>query len=204
MVRAQLRGRGIRDEAVLAAMETTPRELFVPPDLADQAYADRALPLGSGQTISQPYMVARMTEALEPRPGDRVLEVGTGSGYQAAVLSRLVDRVYSVERKPELAEGARERLARMGVENVEIRVADGSGGWPEKGPYQGIVVTAAAPEVPEALVEQLDPDGGRLVIPVGDRSLQQLTRVKRTGDDVETAGLLACRFVPLLGEGGWS
>jgi len=204
MVERQLRGRGIRDEAVLAVMASLPRDLFVPPDLRSQAYSDDALPIASGQSISQPYMVARMTELLEPRPGTRVLEVGTGSGYQAAVLAALGCSVISVERHAALADAARARLDNLGLAGaVTVVVGDGSVGWPEKAPFDGIVVTAAAPAVPKTLQAQLA-DGGRLVIPVGPRRRQELILIVRHGDALERRECGACVFVPLVGKSGFS
>lgn len=203
MVDRQLRGRGIRSEAVLSVMETVPRERFLPESQRHQAYRDQALPLASGQTVSQPYMVAVMTEALSLEASDKVLEVGTGSGYQTAVLSPLASEVYSVERLPELAGRAEEILGELGCGNVRIRVGDGSLGWPEQAPFHAILVTAGAPRAPGSLKAQLSPQGGRLVVPVGDRFLQELIRITRTGDDFRSEKLLACRFVPLLGEEGW-
>jgi protein-L-isoaspartate(D-aspartate) O-methyltransferase len=194
--------RGIGDERVLKAIAAVPRELFVPDELRRQAYADRALPIGSGQTISQPYMVATIAEALELEGGERVLDVGTGSGYQAAVLAELAAEVVSIERVPELAEEARETLARAGYANVEIRVGDGTLGVPERGPYEGIAVAAAAPAVPEALYEQLAP-GGRLVVPVGTRSDQWLEIVTRGEHGPDRRRTVPCRFVPLLGSEGF-
>jgi protein-L-isoaspartate(D-aspartate) O-methyltransferase len=203
MVQLHLRGRGIRDEAVLAAMAAVPRELFVPEAESHRAYRDEALPIGSGQTISQPYMVARMSELIEPRPGMLVLEVGTGSGYQAAVLSTAGCRVVSVERYESLAETARIRLAQLSLSgHVRVEVGDGSLGWPPDAPYEGIVVTAAAPAVPEALRSQLA-DGGRLVVPVGPRNRQELVLVTRTGEDFTERRCGACVFVPLVGAGGF-
>jgi protein-L-isoaspartate(D-aspartate) O-methyltransferase len=202
MVERQLRGCGIRAANVLEAMGQVPREAFVPPHEESQAYADGALPIEHGQSISQPYMVALMTEALELSGVERVLEVGTGSGYQAAVLARLCAQVYSIERIAELAESARERLAALGVGRVEITVGDGTLGWPEHAPYDGIIVTAGAPEAPAPLVEQLG-EGGRLVIPVGDRYTQMLRVFTKRGGAVRERGLCACKFVPLLGEHGW-
>lgn len=203
MVDKQLRARGIQDERVLGAMGHVPREHFLPPRRRRDAYRDRAVPLSGGQTMSQPYMVAVMTEALRPALEHRILEVGTGSGYQAAVLALLVNDVLSIERIPELAAEARRRLDDLGLVNVRVRTGDGTLGWPEEAPFHGIVVTAAAPGVPARLKAQLDPRGGRLVLPVGDRSLQQLTVVERDGDTYRQTELLACRFVPLLGEDGW-
>lgn len=204
MVARQLRRRGVRDERVLEAMATTPRELFVPGVPTSLAYDDRALPIDAGQTISQPYMVARMTELLRVKPGDRVLEIGTGSGYQAAVLARLGAKVTSIERLPDLAEGARAALRKVGIEGVDVRVGDGSIGEPEGAPWDGIVVTAAAPAIPAALREQLGV-GARLVIPVGPRYQQDLVVVERRGpNDWQEWSDGAVVFVPLVGEGGWS
>jgi len=197
MVAQQLQRRGIRDQRVLEAMATTPREAFVPGVPASLAYDDRALPIDAGQTISQPYMVARMTELLRVEPGDRILEIGTGSGYQAAVLAKLGAKVTSIERLPDLAEAARERLRGLGIDGVDVRVGDGSTGDPDGAPWDGIVVTAAAPAIPMALREQLDPDGGRLVIPVGD-DVQELRLLTRRGGSFEERRLLPVRFVPLV------
>jgi protein-L-isoaspartate(D-aspartate) O-methyltransferase len=203
MVAKQLARRGIRDDRVLEAMATTPREAFVPGVPTSVAYDDRALPIDSGQTISQPYMVARMTELLEVEPGDRILEIGTGSGYQAAVLARLGALVTSIERHPDLAETARERLAGQGITGVDVRVGDGSVGAPDGAPWDGIIVTAAAPAIPDALREQLA-IGARLVIPVGPRYQQDLLIVERTADaDWDEWSDGAVVFVPLVGEGGW-
>lgn len=203
MVQHQLRGRGICDEAVLAAMAAVPRDLFVPPDVLTYAYSDDALPIEANQTISQPYIVAQMTELLEPRPGMRVLEVGTGSGYQAAVLATIGCRVVTIERHAELALTAAARLARLGLGDlVRIGVGDGSLGRPEEAPFEGIVVTAAAPAVPAALRAQLA-EGGRLVVPVGSRDLQELLTVVRHGDDFEERPCGSCIFVPLVGAGGF-
>ena len=203
MVERQLRGRGIRDENVLAVMAQVPRELFVPAETLSRAYLDGALQIAAGQTISQPYMVAQMTELLELRPGMRVLEVGTGSGYGAAVLAGLGASVISVERHPELAEAARSHLASLGWGDVRVVVGDGSLGWPADAPFDGIVVTAAAPRIPAALPAQL-PDGGRLVVPVGMRGRQELMLVVRRGDSFEERTCGPCVFVPLIGEGGFA
>jgi protein-L-isoaspartate(D-aspartate) O-methyltransferase len=205
MVERQLKARGIRDPAVLAAMRDVPREEFVPPELAGNACDDNPLPIGEGQTISQPYMVAYMTEALEPSPGDRVLEIGTGSGYAAAVLSRVVAEVYTVERIAVLAEAARERLARLGYPNIHVYVGDGSLGWPAHAPYNAIVVTAGAPRVPQPLLDQLT-IGGRLVVPVGpDLRLQTLVRVRRVSEtEFRRENHFGVMFVPLIGEAGWN
>ncbi|MEW5992651.1 MAG: protein-L-isoaspartate(D-aspartate) O-methyltransferase [Chloroflexota bacterium] len=204
MVADQLRRRGIADERVLAVMGDLPRERFLPPRYEDLAYADAAAPIDEGQTISQPYIVALMTELLRVAPGDRILEIGTGSGYQAAVLAGLGAKVTSIERFPALAEAARQRLAGLGIEGVEIRVADGSAGDPAGAPWDGIVVTAAAPAVPGPLREQLA-IGARLVIPVGGRWDQQLLVIERRGpaDWSETSGG-AVVFVPLVGEQGYA
>lgn len=205
MVQTQIADRGVRDERVLEAMRTVPREAFVPDHLAGQAYRDHPLPIDEGQTISQPYVVAWMIAALEPQPGDRVLEIGTGSGYAAAVLSRVVDEVYTVERFPALARQAGQRLERLGYLNVLVRAGDGTLGWPELAPYDGIVVAAGGPEVPRPLLGQLAP-GGRLVIPVGPRpDLQRLIRVTRLRDGrLREEDLGAVRFVPLVGAQGWA
>jgi protein-L-isoaspartate(D-aspartate) O-methyltransferase len=207
MVERQLRSREIADARVLEVMGRVPREAFVSGPgrrRPEEAYRDSALPVGRGQTLSQPYMVARMTEALMPSEDDRLLEIGTGTGYQTAVLAHLVAEVWSVERDPVLAEEARERLDHLGLlDRVRLRVGDGSLGWPEGAPFDGILVTAGAPDVPNALKEQLV-DGGRLVVPVGPRESQVLLRITRRGDEFEAESLLECRFVPLVGEGGWS
>jgi protein-L-isoaspartate(D-aspartate) O-methyltransferase len=204
MVASQLRRRGIADERVLRAMSTIPRELFVPETQRRDAYADEALPIPAGQTISQPYMVAWMTELLNPRPGQRILEIGTGSGYQTAILAILGGAIVSIERQPELAAAARERLVRLGLGGaVDVRVGDGSMGDPMGAPFDGIVVTAAAPSIPTPLREQLSPAGGRLVIPVGDRARQDLLLIVRTGDEWIERNEGPCVFVPLVGEAGF-
>ncbi len=203
MVAAQLRGRGIADDRVLEAMQAIPRDRFIDTWLRHRAYADEAVPIDAGQTISQPYVVARMTELLDPQPGDRILELGTGSGYQAAVLAWLGADVRTIERHAELARSARERLDALGLgDRVDIRVADGSLGDPAGAPYDGIVVTAAAPAIPAALREQLA-DGGRLVIPVGPRDQQVLIVAVRHGDDWIETPHGAVVFVPLIGPGGF-
>jgi protein-L-isoaspartate(D-aspartate) O-methyltransferase len=203
MVERQLRARGIADERVLAAMGVVPRERFVPEVERDQAYADRALPIDAGQTISQPYIVARMSELLRVAPGEHVLEIGTGSGYQAAVLAEMGCRVTSIERSIMLADTARERLAALGyLDRVDIKIGDGSLGMPDGAPWDGILVTASAPAVPAALREQLAA-GRRLIIPVGDWSIQDLMVVERDGDEWREWSDGPCRFVPLRGAGGW-
>ena len=202
MVEIQLRHRGIRDERVLEAMFQVPRHEFVPSTLVRAAYDDRPLPLGEAETISQPYIVAAMTEAADVQPGDKALEVGTGSGYQAAILAYLGARVYTIERNVVLANSARERLVHLGYDGVEVIVGDGSEGYPPAAPYAVILVTAAAPLVPPALVEQLA-EGGRLVIPVGNLYHQDLLlNLKRAGQ-VKTRVLDPCQFVPLIGKAGW-
>jgi protein-L-isoaspartate(D-aspartate) O-methyltransferase len=202
MVREQQRRGGITDPRVLDAMGSVPREEFVPEALRDDAYDERALPITDGQTISQPVMVATMTEALRLSPGDRVLEIGTGSGYQAAVLRHLVDHVVTLERIEHLAEVARATLDRLGIDGVEVHCADGSLGWPDGAPYDAIVVTAGAPRVPDALVGQLA-QGGRLVIPVGPRGNEQLVRVTLTVQGPRREQLGPVAFVPLIGDEGW-
>jgi protein-L-isoaspartate(D-aspartate) O-methyltransferase len=204
MISRQLRARGIVDERVLAGMAVVPRERFVPTESRDLAYADQAVSIGSGQTISQPWMVAMMSQLLDPPPGGRVLEIGTGSGYQAAVLAAIGCSVLGIERLPQLAEAARERIEALGFgDRVEIRVGDGSLGAPREAPWPRIIVAAAAPAVPDALVAQLA-DGGRLVIPVGGRWEQDLVLVERRGADLVTTNHGPCVFVPLLGAGAWA
>lgn len=198
---AHLRREGIADERVLAAIGATPRERFVPPDLVDEAYEDRALPIPSGQTISQPFVVARMSELLEPSPADRVLEIGTGSGYQTAILARLVREVVSVEWHADLAEAARGRLASLGIANVRVVVGDGTNGFAAAAPYDRVLITAAAPGVPRPVVEQCVP-GARIVAPVGDRDLQELT-VYVLEDGLRARRAEPVKFVPLLGEHGF-
>lgn len=203
MVRDQLERRSISDASVLDAMRSVPRERFIPAEARSRAYQDHALAIGEAQTISQPYMVAAMTEALHPGSGDRVLEIGTGSGYQAAVLAHLAAEVFTVERIERLADRARRLLEELGVGNVRFKVGDGTLGWPEEAPFDGILVTAASPSAPDPLMDQLEPEGGRLVIPVGDRNLQELVRIERRGTQYTTERLMGCRFVPLLGQEGW-
>jgi protein-L-isoaspartate(D-aspartate) O-methyltransferase len=204
MLSRDLAGRGIYDPKVLAAMRLVPREEFVPAELKEQAYGDYPLPIDEGQTISQPYIVAYMAECLELSPADRVLEIGTGSGYSAAVLSRIAAEVYTVERLASLARCAWERIMRLGYDNIRIFVGDGTLGWPGMAPYDAIIVTAGAPRVPKSLLEQLAV-GGRLVLPVGpDRLGQTLIRVRRKDEDEYLEErLLAVQFVPLVGAEGW-
>jgi protein-L-isoaspartate(D-aspartate) O-methyltransferase len=203
MVDRQLVGRGIRDRRVLDAMRSVPRHVFVPESVRDSAYEDGPLPIGEGQTISQPYMVAITCQRAALRGSERVLEVGAGSGYQAAVLGALAREVVAVERVAGLAALARVNLAAAGVTNVTIVHGDGTLGWPDRAPYDAIVVAAAAPSVPRALVEQLA-IGGRLVLPVGTRFMQELTVVERRPDGLHQIGGDPCVFVPLLGEQGWA
>ncbi len=197
----QIRLRGVTDPAVLAALEAVPRHLFVPAGERGKAYADHPLPIGGGQTISQPYMVALMTSLLDLRPGARVLEIGTGSGYQAAILSRVAGEVYTVEILTALADRARRTLADLGCRNVHVRTGDGFQGWPDAAPFDGIVVTAAPPSIPEPLLQQLRV-GGRLVIPVGDRDAIQnlLVLTKRADGGFDRASVMPVRFVPMTGE----
>jgi len=203
MVERQLRRRDIVDERVLAAMERVPRERFVPPELRSQAYDDAALPIGAGQTISQPYMVAAICSALALQGDESVLDVGTGSGYQAAVLAELAAEVDTIERIPELADQARGNLESAGYRDVRVHVGDGSRGLPERAPFDAIAVAAAAPDLPRALYEQLQPQG-RLAVPVGDRGVQQLEVVVRSPEGPEVVHSVPCRFVPLVGEEGFS
>ncbi len=202
MVERQLALRGVHDARVLAAMERVPRHEFVPEAEWDLAYADRPLPIGNGQTISQPLIVGMMLEALELTGAERVLEVGTGSGYQAALLGELASDVYTVEVVPQLAERARAVLEGQGYKNVHVVCEDGSRGFPERAPYDAVIVAAGAPRVPPPLTEQLA-EGGRLVIPVGDEWGQELLRVRRRGGELSTERLVGCAFVPLVGEHGW-
>ncbi len=198
MVTDQLEARGIKDPLTLEAMREVPRHLFVPASVAADAYADHPLPIGHGQTISQPFIVAFMTEALGLKKGATVLEVGTGSGYQAAVLGKIAGHVYSIEIVPALADEARERLSRLGFDHVEVKTGDGYRGWPDAGPFDGIMVTAAVPRVPEPLKEQLKSEG-RLVVPVGEDT-QELLVVTRHGDTYEERRVLPVRFVPMTGK----
>jgi protein-L-isoaspartate(D-aspartate) O-methyltransferase len=202
MVDTQIKPRGITDARVVAAMRRVPRHKFVPEHLWDQAYNDYPLPIGEDQTISQPYIVALMTEILEPRETDRVLELGTGSGYQAAILAELVAQVYSIDRMAGLSARAQQVLSDLGYQNIHLRVGDGTLGWPEEAPFDGILVTAGAPQVPRPLVEQLALNG-RLVIPVGDQYSQTLTLARQTKEGAKFEYHGGCRFVRLIGKYGW-
>jgi protein-L-isoaspartate(D-aspartate) O-methyltransferase len=203
MVERQLRRRGIDDERVLAAMAEVPREEFVPPTHRRRAYADSALPIGAGQTISQPWIVAAICQALSVQGDERVLEVGTGSGYSAAVLARLAAEVITMERHPELGREAEQLLARLGVTNVEVVVGDGSLGLPERAPFEAIGVHATAPVPPARLLSQLA-EGGRLVVPIASRGADILTAYRRRGEELESVVIGPCRFVPLIGDEGYS
>ncbi|MCF8079683.1 MAG: protein-L-isoaspartate(D-aspartate) O-methyltransferase [Desulfobacterales bacterium] len=202
MVRKQIEARGIADPKVLAAMGKVPRHLFVSEALWDQAYGDYPLPIGSQQTISQPYIVAEMTQALQLTEDDRVLEIGTGSGYQAAVLAEIAYKVYTIERIHSLYIAARRLFDRLQYHNIVMRYSDGTSGWEEESPFDAIIVTAGAPEIPSTLVSQLA-QGGRLVIPVGDQHSQELIRLYRDENGIQQTSLGGCRFVKLVGEHGW-
>jgi protein-L-isoaspartate(D-aspartate) O-methyltransferase len=202
MVETQLRARGIRDERVLTAMFRVPRHEFVSADYRDQACEDHPIPIGEGQTLSQPYIVAVMLEALVLEPSDIALEVGTGSGYQTALLAELTRQVYSVERHASLARTAQATLARLGYTNVQVLLGDGSHGLPERAPFDAIVVSAAAPQIPSSLLEQLR-EGGRMVIPVGPAHAQELQLVRKQAGQPVVATLEGCRFVPLIGSEGY-
>jgi protein-L-isoaspartate(D-aspartate) O-methyltransferase len=202
MVEEQIISRGIEDPRVIAAMKKVPRHLFVEEALQSQAYSDHPLPIGEKQTISQPYMVALMTEALQLKGREKVLEIGAGSGYQAAILAELAAKVFSIERIRSLAIKARKLLYELGYFNVEIRVSDGTYGWLEESPFDGIIVTAGSPDIPQPLIDQLAM-GGRLVIPVGDAYVQDLIRVTQTEEGIRREDLGGCRFVKLIGKYGW-
>jgi protein-L-isoaspartate(D-aspartate) O-methyltransferase len=202
MIERQLRRRGIKDERVLAAMAELPREWFVPPKHQHEAYADRALPIGYGQTISQPLIVALMTEALELTGKEKALEIGAGSGYQTAILARLAQHVFTVERVRELGRAAEKLFAELGLENVLVRIADGTHGWKDEAPFDAIVVTAGAPSEPQTLLDQLA-IGGRLVVPIGDRHSQEMFRFLKERRRIVKENLGPCRFVPLVGHYGW-
>ncbi len=202
MVKQQLVLRGISDSRVLAAMGKVPRDRFVGKDQKHLAYADRPLPIGYGQTISQPYIVALMTEALELEPENKVLEIGTGSGYQAAILAEIVKKVYTIEKIEALINQAKKILEDLGYDNVVSKVHDGTQGWPEHAPFDAILVTAGAPRVPSPLMDQLA-EGGRMLIPVGDETLQELMKVTKKNGKSKEERLGGCRFVPLVGKDGW-
>lgn len=202
MVEEQLIPRGIKDERVLEAMKKLPRHLFLDRFLWDRAYGDHALPIGEGQTISQPYMVALMTEALELNGDERVLEIGTGSGYQTAILAELSAKVYSIDRIPSLIDRVKKVLEELGYNNVVLKVFNGTYGWEEEGPFDAIMVTAGSPDIPPPLIRQLK-DEGRLAIPVGGRYAQTLFKVIKRGDNIDTRPLTECVFVPLIGDFGW-
>ncbi|MFH1873621.1 MAG: protein-L-isoaspartate(D-aspartate) O-methyltransferase [Pseudomonadota bacterium] len=202
MVSEQLIPNGIKDERVLAAMSKVHREAFVDKGMTNQAYEDRPLQIGNGQTISQPWIVAKMTELLNLQGQEKVLEIGTGSGYQAAILAELVKEVYTIERLSTLSIRARQALNRFGYHNIFFKIGDGTLGWPEKGPYDGILVTAGAPVVPEALCQQLA-ENGTLIVPVGSEAVQRLMVIKRLGNNFRTQELTCCRFVKLIGQQGW-
>lgn len=202
MVEVQVAGRGICNPRVLDALRRVPRQAFVPDELQAQAFADGALPIGEGQTISQPYIVGRMSELLSPMPGDRVLEIGTGCGYQTAVLAEMGARVFTMEIVPSLAQSAKARLLRMGYGEIAFCCGDGYRGWPEEAPFDGILVTAAPDHVPDVLVRQLR-DGGHLVLPVGLAGEQELCLLTRRGDSIEEKRVIPVRFVPMTGEAEW-
>lgn len=203
MIEEQIKRRGVSDPATLNAMSIVPRHEFVPSLLKESAYEDTPLPIGLGQTISQPYIVALMTQSAELKPGETILEIGTGSGYAAAVLSRIVDHVFTIERIDDLVQRSKSCYKELGYHNIEVKSGDGSLGWPEKGPFDAIIVTAGAPVIPHSLKEQLKP-GGRLIIPVGDAFSQKLLRIRKDKDNHFTEETVEfVRFVPLIGEEGW-
>jgi len=202
MVEEQIIGRGIKDSRAIAAMKKVPRHLFVEEALQSQAYSDHPLPIGDKQTISQPYIVALMTEALKLEGREKVLEIGTGSGYQTAILAELAAKVFSIERIRSLAINARKLIYELGYLNVEIKFSDGTSGWAEESPFNAIIVTAGAPEIPQPLVDQLA-IGGRLVVPVGDPYSQDLLRIIKTEQGMKKEDLGGCRFVKLIGKHGW-
>jgi len=202
MVRNQIEARGIKAPKVLAAFRRVPRHLFVSEALRDQAYGDYPLPIGEQQTISQPYIVAEMTQALDLGEDDRVLEIGTGSGYQAAILAQIVYRVYTIERKHSLYLQTRNLFDKLHYHNIVMKYADGTKGWQDESPFDGIIVTAGAPQIPGVLIDQLG-DGGRLVVPVGNQHAQELIKVFRDDQDIRQTNLGGCRFVKLVGEYGW-
>ena len=202
MVRNQIEARGIKAPEVLAAFRRVPRHLFVSEALRDQAYGDYPLPIGEQQTISQPYIVAEMTQALDLDQDDRILEIGTGSGYQAAILAQIVYRVYTIERKRSLFLQARNLFDKLHYHNIVMKYADGTKGWQDESPFEGIIVTAGAPQIPDVLIDQLE-EGGRLVVPVGNQHTQELIKIFRDGQNIRQTSLGGCRFVKLVGEHGW-
>lgn len=202
MVESQIVERGIRDKRVIEVMKKVPRHLFVPEDIIESAYDDRALPIGHGQTISQPYIVALMTELLEFKGDDKVLEIGTGSGYQAAILAELVKEVYTIERVEPLAEEAKRRFEKLGLKNIKVYVKDGTEGLPDESPFDKIIITAATPDIPQPLVEQLK-EGGIIVAPVGERYSQYMLKAIKKGKELERSYLIPVAFVPLIGRYGW-
>jgi protein-L-isoaspartate(D-aspartate) O-methyltransferase len=199
MVEQQIEARGISDPATLAALRTVPRHEFLPMRLRSEAYADYPLPIGHGQTISQPFIVAFMTEAIRPQPGEKILEIGAGSGYQAAVLAEMGAEVYTIEIVEPLAEMARQTLERLGYKNARVKSGDGFRGWPEHAPFDAIIVTCAPDKIPAPLIEQLR-DGGRMIIPVGSGMNQELVLLRKAGDKIEKQSVLPVRFVPMTGE----
>jgi protein-L-isoaspartate(D-aspartate) O-methyltransferase len=204
MIRQQVIERGIGNEELIAALRAVPRDKFFSGEGRDEAFADRAAPIGFGQTISQPYMVALMTQRLELEPTHKVLEIGTGSGYQTAILSKLAGEVYSVERVTQLLDPAWERLMDLGARNVHFRHGDGTLGWPEAAPFDRILITAGAPKVPDSLLLNQLKDGGLAVLPIGPHDEQMLVQVRRAGDKLETTEVCLCRFVKLIGQEGWT
>ncbi len=202
MVERQIAARGIKNPRILAAMREIPRHVFIPPPYDRSAYDDNPLPIGNGQTISQPYIVALMTELLEPKPEDRILEIGAGSGYQAAILAALVKHVITIERITSVADLARSNLETLGIANAEVVIGDGTFGHPAAAPYNGIIITAATPQIPQPLIDQLA-EGGRLVAPVGSRDIQELLEVVKRGDHLDERHHGGVRFVPLIGRFGW-
>ena len=203
MVEKQIKPRGVKDPFVLNAMKIIPRHEFVPAPLRENSYEDAPLPIGEGQTISQPYIVALMAEAAEIKPNDKVLEIGTGSGYAAAIISNIAKQVYTIERIESLGKAAIERFKKLGLENIEVKIGDGTLGWQEKGPFDAIIVTAGAPVVPSSLIAQLK-EGGRLIIPVGDALVQSLLRIRKKEGALIQEILEMVRFVPLIGKEGWA
>jgi protein-L-isoaspartate(D-aspartate) O-methyltransferase len=202
MVRTQVEARGIKNFRVLNAMRTVPRHLFIPLSYTKEAYSDYPLPIGKGQTISQPYIVAVMTELIAPEPGDKILEIGTGSGYQAAILSTCGARVITIERFSEVADQAEKNLKHAGISSVSVIIGDGTAGYPKEAPYDGIIITAGTPIIPEPLISELV-QGGRLVAPVGSKDFQELVRITKDREEIMTERFGAVRFVPLIGDFGW-